>query len=177
MSTLISGFQPFDGAIINPSEIVSAHFGGISLPVVRQKAFDALLEAFHRLNPDAILMLGQAGGTDHIRLERIAVNLDDYSIPDNEGNQPKEEKVILDAPDAYFSTLPLRRIFDQLTFCKIPVQFSLSAGTYICNHLFFQVMHFLHRQKINIPAGFIHLPPTMEPTTMIQTIDWVIHSL
>lgn len=177
MSILITGFKPFGGAETNPTELLANHYKGQTLPVVRGLAFETLLEAFERVNPTAILMLGQASCTDHIRLERIAINLDDYPIPDNAGNQPKEEKIIIDAPDAYFSTLPLRTIFDELQKHGIPVELSLSAGSYLCNHLFFQVMHFVKGLKRNIPSGFIHVPPMMERKTMIQAIDIAIQNI
>lgn len=106
-----------------------------------------------------------------IRLERIAINLDDYAIPDNEGNQPREEKIVQNAPDAYFSTLPLRNYYEKLCDAKIPVHYSLSAGSYLCNHLFFQVMHYLHQQNRTIPAGFIHIPETMDLSTLITAFE------
>jgi pyroglutamyl-peptidase len=162
MSILVTGFQPFGDFSTNLSEQVARLFDGISLPVVRTKSFDVFRDMFLILNPEAVIMVGIAGGSDKIRLERIAINLDDYPIVDNEGNQPIDQKIIKDAPDAYFSTLPLRKIFENLNAHQIPVQFSLSAGSYLCNHLFFQVMHFLALQNNKVPAGFIHIPPTME---------------
>lgn len=169
MSILVTGFQPFGGFEVNPSEQIAHFFGGISLPVVRYKSFQVLMEAYQDLQPDAIIMIGLAGCSEMIRLERIAINLDDYQIPDNEGNQPKEERIISNAPDGYFSTLPLKKIYDKLANQQIPVQFSLSAGSYICNHLFFQVMHYLTQNQIRIPAGFIHIPDQM-------TIDQLQHA-
>ena len=171
MKTLLTGFQPFGGSLQNPSGLLAKHFGGIVLPVVRQKSFDILMESFEIIKPDAILMLGQAQGIEQINLERIAINLDDYSIPDNDGNQPKEEKIIKDAPDAYFSTLPLGLIHAKLTNHQIPNRYSLSAGTYICNHLFFQVMHFINSNQKNIPAGFIHIPVNMEWECMRKAVQ------
>jgi pyroglutamyl-peptidase len=176
MSIVISGFQPFGNFAINLSEQVALHFGGISLPVVRYKSFDILKETIHVTNPLGVIMIGIAGGSDKIRLERIAINLDDYSIPDNEGNQPKEEKIIHNAPDAYFSTLPLRIYEEKLRQVDIPVQYSLSAGSYLCNHLFYQVMHYISEQKRNIPAGFIHIPETFDLRSLITAFDIIIQN-
>jgi pyroglutamyl-peptidase len=174
MPILVTGFQPFGDFLANRSEQVAQIFGGISLPVVRTKSFDVFRERFQSLSPEAVIMIGIAGGSDKIRLERIAINLDDYSIPDNDGNQPIDQRIIPDAPDAYFSTLPLRKIFEALTDQQIPVQLSLSAGSYICNHLFFQVMHFLAHQNDKIPAGFIHIPDIMDLEILKKAFEIVI---
>jgi pyroglutamyl-peptidase len=174
MSILVTGFQPFGDFSVNPSEELARHFGGISLPVIRTKAFDTFKEAYLTRYPEAVLMIGIAGGSYKIRLERITINLDDYSIPDNAGNQPIDEKIVTSAPDAYFSTLPLRKIVEELDAHKIPVQLSLSAGSYLCNHLFFQVMHYLSQQKRKIPAGFIHIPDTMEKEILHHAFDIIL---
>ena len=173
MKILLTGFQPFGEDKFNPTESLALHFGGFSLPVVQKKCFTRWKELYENSLPDAIVMLGQAGGSSEIRLERIAINLDDYSIPDNEGNLAKEEMIIPSAPAGYFSTLPLSQIYRILKAEDIPVQYSLSAGTYICNHLFFQVMHYLTQSEKKIPAGFIHVPPSMEFKILSRMIELI----
>lgn len=174
MKILVTGFHPFGDDKVNPSELVAFHFGGLSLPVVRGKCFESFREEYQKIKPNAIIMLGQANGTQEIRLERIAINWDDFRIPDNEGNQPKEEIILPYGPGGYFSTLPISEIFRKLSEKQIPVQCSLSAGTYVCNHLFYRVMHFLSLENQGIPAGFIHIPPDWEMTILIKAIKEVV---
>ena len=174
MKILVTGFHPFGDDSVNPSELVAKNFGGFSLPVVRGKCFESFKVVFQKINPSAILMLGQASGSQEIRLERIAINLDDFRIPDNEGNQPKEETILPNGPAGYFSTLPLSKIYRILNKKQIPVQYSLSAGTYVCNHLFYRVMNFLTNENRVIPAGFIHIPPDWEITELIKAIKEVV---
>jgi len=160
---MLTGFQPFGKDSINPTEQLAECFGGIVLPVVRYDCFEIFKHYFEIRKPKAVIMLGMAGGNKDIQIERIAINLDDYSIPDNQNNQPMNESVVPKAPTAYFSSLPIQSILNRLSEEKIPVRYSLTAGSFICNHLFFQVMHFLETNHLNIPAGFIHFPhPDME---------------
>lgn len=176
MSQLITGFEPFGGMSYNPSEEVAKHFRGFSLPVVRYKSFELVKEVILKKKPTVILMTGLAKESEAIRLERIAINLDDYSIPDNEGNFPREEKIIPDGPAAYFSSLPIRELYQSLHEQSIPVQVSLSAGSFLCNHLFYQVMHFLSQKQWNIPAGFIHLPDNMPKDILIRAFERILAS-
>jgi pyroglutamyl-peptidase len=174
VSVLITGFQPFGEVLSNPSEQIAEFFGGITLPVVQNKAFEIVKHRVQQINPTAILMTGLGRGSEKLQLERIAINLDDYPIPDNEGNQPREQKIILTGPAAYFSTLPIQVIHQALSAQSIPVQFSLSAGSYLCNHLFFQVMHFLSENQMTIPAGFIHIPDKMTPEELQSAFSTIL---
>jgi len=130
----------------------------IELPVIFDECFDVLLEHVNKHKPDAILMLGLAAGRRAITPERVAINLKDASAPDNVGNQPHDTPIIAGAPDAYFSRLPLRRIEQRLQDKNIPVAISNSAGLYVCNNLFYHVMHHLDQVGSNAVAGFIHVP-------------------
>ena len=108
--------------------------------------------------PDIIIMLGEAGGRFRITPERIAINVDDFRIPDNAGNQPKDEPIVENGPAAYFSTLPIRGIVERIVSAGIPAAISNTAGTYLCNRLFYSVMHAINTEGLPAIAGFIHLP-------------------
>ena len=103
-------------------------------------------------------MLGEAGARFRIMPERVAINVDDFRIPDNAGNQPKGEPIVEGGPVGYFSTLPVRAITDRLLKAHIPAAISNTAGVYLCNRLFYSVMHFIATEKLPITAGFIHVP-------------------
>lgn len=126
--------------------------------MVRFVSPELVFDAISRFQPDIILLLGEAGGRFAIAPERIAINLDDFPIPDNAGNQPREERVVESGPAAYFSTLPLVEIQAALREKGISVALSNTAGTYVCNHLFYRVMHHLVQTKNPAQAGFIHIP-------------------
>ena len=168
MKILLTGFEPLDGSTINPSEnIVEAiaiePIPGVQvetrvLPVDSAKVPATLLQALRAIEPDAILCLGQASRRTVISIERVAINLLDFRIPDNVGNQVKDQPVILGGSAAYFATLPVRAIYEKLKEEGIPAELSLSAGTYLCNQVMYTVLHHLKMESKNIPAGFIHLP-------------------
>ena len=165
---LLTGFEPFGGEHINPSqqivraldgEIISGHrVVGAILPVAFAVIVPLLenLLAAHR--PALVLALGQAGGRSAISLERVAINLIDARSADNEGLQPIDETVIADAPGAYFSTLPIKAIEAHLCALGIPVASSLSAGSFVCNQVFFGLAHLLATQHADVRGGFIHVP-------------------
>ncbi|HRE82870.1 MAG TPA: pyroglutamyl-peptidase I [Opitutaceae bacterium] len=169
MTVLVTGFEPFDGESINPSErvaqavagrtVAGARVSGDVLPCVFGKSADRLADAITRLNPAVVICLGQAGGRRGIQLERVALNLADARIPDNEGNQPVNQRIETAGPVAYWSGLPLVAMEKELSGAGLPVAFSLSAGAFVCNHLFYSLMHRLtHAGISSIRAGFIHLP-------------------
>jgi pyroglutamyl-peptidase len=172
MDLLLTGFEPFGGATINPSEQVihkligqeidGAHIRTEILPVDRFRGPEQLIRSLGSHLPDAAICLGEASGRSVISLERIAINLLDFRIPDNSGVQVVDEPIIPDGPAAYMSTLPLREIHNALKDAGIPVELSLSAGSFLCNQSFYQLMHFLANSKKDIPAGFIHLPALPE---------------
>lgn len=197
MNLLLTGFEPFNGSPINPSEqVVSALSGqnlsgfnirAVTLPVDQYRGPDALLTAVQRHQPAAIICLGEAAGRPVVSIERIAVNLQDFRIPDNSGNWVEDKPVVLEGPAAYFSTLPVRAIVSKLHETGIPAEISLSAGTYLCNLVFYTLLHHLTTQALAIPAGFIHLPslpaqiplrdrpgPSMALETSLQAIRTAI---
>jgi pyroglutamyl-peptidase len=165
-TVLLSGFEPFNGAAINPSWEAARALDGWSgpgftvvarqLPCVFGAAFDALRGAIAQVRPDIVIAVGQAGGRSEISLERVAINIDDATIRDNAGAQPVDTPVVADGPAAYFSTLPVKAIVRALRLRGFPAGVSQTAGTFVCNHVFYGLMHHTAGQPVR--AGFIHVP-------------------
>lgn len=169
---LITGFDPFDGGSINPSwEAVKAlgdvvgeyELCKLGIPTAFSCAAELVLEKAASFQPDVILCVGLAGGRDAVTPERIAVNIRDARIPDNRGIQPHGERVIEDAPAAYFATVPVARMASAIRDAQIPATVSNTAGTYVCNDVFFTLLHrFAHT---SVRVGFIHVPYIPEQGT------------
>ena len=162
---LITGFDPFGGASVNPArEAVMALpdvVGGYALtkleiPTVFGLAAETVLRAAEALCPDVILCVGQAGGRAAITPEVVAINLREASIPDNAGNQPKNMPVVENAPAAYFSTLPVRAMAEEVKAAGIPCSLSYSAGVFVCNDLLYTLLH--HYDGTDTRVGFVHIP-------------------
>lgn len=158
---LLTGFEAFDKSALNPSaEIVKALNGDdlvtAILPVVFGQASSKLKELIELHKPTAVLCLGLAVGRSEITPERIAINLDDARISDNAGNQPLEQKIIADGPDGYFSTLPIEKMVTSMKAAGIPASISLSAGTFVCNHIFYVLQDYL--KDSSVKSGFMHVP-------------------
>ncbi len=179
---LITGFEPFGGEKINPSweavKLLPEKIGDfelfkIEVPVVFEKAAKTVLAKANEINPDAIICVGQAGGRPSVTPEMVAINLRFASIPDNEGNHPKDVPCVSGGENAYFSTLPVRKMVEAVSEASIPCSVSYSAGTYVCNDL---IYHVLHRFKnTETKACFIHVPFIPEqtddkPSLPIETI-------
>ncbi len=172
MKILISGFEPFRNFSQNISkDLVQAlpdQFGGqitltkTILPVDNVKGPARIVEAIYQYQPDAVLSFGIAANRKKINLERIAINLKDYRIPDNTGVQISDQPIIPNGPAAYFTTLPIRKMLNSLSASGIPASISLSAGAYLCNQVFYTVMHEINHNYLPIKAGFIHLPASSE---------------
>lgn len=164
---LLTGFEPFGGETVNPSwEAVRALRGRriaghrievARLPTAFGDALTALGAALAASRPRLVIAVGQAGGRDRLSLERIAINIDDARIADNRGRQPIDQPVIAGAPAAYFGTLPIKAALAALTDAGIPAAISQSAGTYVCNHVFYGLMHALE-QRHGVRGGFVHIP-------------------
>ena len=163
---LITGFEPFGGQRVNPSwevarglqgrRIAGAQLQAVQLPCVFDQSLDVLRQALQRWRPQVVLALGQAEGRCDIALERVAINVNDARIADNAGAQPVDTPVLAGAPAAFFSTLPIKRILSGLRAAGLPASVSQTAGTFVCNHVFYGLMHAL--QDSPVRAGFIHLP-------------------
>ena len=169
---LLTAFAPFDGERINPAleavKLVKDRIGNLlivklEVPTVFGKSIDTVREAIEREKPDFVLSIGQAGGRAEICPERVAINIDDARIPDNEGNQPIDEPIFPDGENAYFSTLPVKAMVEAIRKEGLPSSLSNSAGTYVCNHLMYGVLYYLDKRPV-IKAGFIHVPYIPEQT-------------
>lgn len=194
---LLTGFEPFGGETRNPSAAVVAALreappeamalGTQVLPVDRFAAVAALLARVERDRPQVVVMLGEAGGRACVTPERVAINVDDYRIADNAGHQPRGEAVVSGAPVGYFSSLPIAAIVDDLQAAGIPAVISNSAGTYLCNRVFYQVMHHGAVHRLEQRAGFVHLPylhaqaagkppttPSLALTTLLDAVRIVL---
>ena len=112
--------------------------------------------------PDAVINVGQAGGRACVTVEKVAINLADAGIPDNAGDSPQDEPLEEDGPDAYFSTLPVRAMVENVKSHGLPCEISYSAGTYVCNSVMYRVLHLAARSYPNMKAGFIHVPYSSE---------------
>ncbi|MBB4916748.1 pyroglutamyl-peptidase I [Streptosporangium saharense] len=165
MTVLLTGFEPFDGSSVNPSwEAVKLVQGvrAVRLPCVFGEALDRLRAAVSEHDPSVVVCVGQAGGRPDVAVERVAVNLDDARIPDNAGRQPIDEPVIRGGPAAYFATLPVKACVAAARAASVPASVSQSAGAFVCNHLFYGLMHLIATERPMVRGGFVHLPFTPE---------------
>lgn len=179
MNILVTGFEPFGGSLLNPSELVAKGLAEIQpvadsqifavvLPVDGRRAAAVLTAAIHEYLPDAVLCMGQARGRCVISIERIAINLLDFRIPDNRGSQFVDEPVVAGGPAAYFATLPIRRMLQEVERAGVPVEISLSAGSFLCNQVMYSMLHHLALNLPETQAGFVHLPILPEQTAEQQ---------
>jgi len=175
---LLAAFEPFGGAAVNASLLVARRLieddpalGLIALPVARGQAERVLLGALAECAraetpppPTVVLALGEARGATDVRLEKVAVNWDDFRIPDNAGSQPRDQPIRADGPAAYFATLPVSQVAARLAGkTPVPVVVSLSAGSFVCNHLAYAVLDALATNALGLSVpppvfGFIHVP-------------------
>ena len=167
MKLLLTGFDPFGGETINPAleavKLVSEQLDTVTvikleIPTVFHKSLDVLTEAIHTHKPDAVLCVGQAGGRDALTPERVAINIDDAGIPDNDGNQPIDRTIFSDGAPAYFSTLPIKAMVAHIREQGIPAKVSNTAGTFVCNHLMYGLLYTLDKYYPHAKGGFVHVP-------------------
>ncbi|WP_457752845.1 pyroglutamyl-peptidase I [Thermococcus sp.] len=170
MKVLVTGFEPFGGDDKNSTEMIAKTFNGRTidgaqiigkvLPVSVKRAGPKLEQILNELKPDVVINLGLAPTYSNIAVERVALNILDARIPDNDGYQPIDEPIEKDAPIAYFATLPVRAIVKELKDNGIPAMISYSAGTYLCNYVMFKTLHYSKLHGYLKKAGFIHVPYT-----------------
>ena len=198
MKILLNGCDPFGGDSINPSwevvrriprKIKDAEIKGIQIPTVFQKSFEVLKREMESFNPDVVICVGQAGGRQGITPERIAINIDDARIADNEENQPIDFPIQEDGDSAYFSTLPIKAMVDKMIASGYPASVSNSAGTFVCNHIMYQILYFAAKFQPTLKAGFIHVPflpeqvkeknqyPSMELEEMVQALTLCVETV
>ena len=167
MKILVAGFEPFGEDIVNPaSEVlqllpktIQTHkIDTLEIPTTFNESSKVLEQEMKRYQYDVVLVIGQAGGRFEITPERIGINLDDARIPDNNGKQPIDERIQEGGASAYFSNLPVKRITKAIRDVGIPARLSHSAGTFVCNHILYQ-LGYMHEQYFpNLKFGFIHIP-------------------
>jgi pyroglutamyl-peptidase len=167
MRALVTGFEPFGDEEINPSieavRLLPPRLGRLEvttreLPTVFDRSRAVLKQAIAASQPDIVLCVGLAGGRAELSLERVAINIDDARIPDNAGQQPIDRPVALDGPAAYFATLPIKAAAAALREGGLPVAVSNSAGTFVCNHVFYGLMHLAATARRRFRGGFLHIP-------------------
>ena len=171
MKILITGFEPFDGETINPSweavkqlpdTVAGANLVKLRLPAAFTRSCDILEDAVQALRPDVVLCVGQAGGRASVTVERVAVNLADARIPDNDGWQPEDRLLEPGGPAAYFATLPVRDMVQRVRAGGIPCHISNTAGTFVCNAVLYCALHLAATEYPDLRAGFIHVPYCLE---------------
>jgi pyroglutamyl-peptidase len=177
MKLLLTGFEPFGGSRVNPSEQVVQALAGRTftriqlhtaiLSVNREQGPAQLLEAVRAVEPEAVLCLGLAERRPALSVERLAINLLDFGIADNSGRQEVDRPIVSGGPAAYFVTLPVRALVTAIRAAGVPAELSLSAGTFLCNQVLYTLLHNLTPASIPVPpsAGFIHLPALPEQAT------------
>jgi pyroglutamyl-peptidase len=158
---LLTGFEPFGKATLNPSAEIVKQISGDNivtaiLPVAYAQSAERLLALIAEHNPDVVICLGQAEGRKEVTPERIAINLDDARLADNEGVLRNDVKILNDGPDAYFSTIPVKEIVEAIKAAGVPAAVSLSAGAFLCNHVFYVAQNKFAGTKVR--SGFVHVP-------------------
>ena len=191
-TVLLTGFEPFGTATSNPSGEIVKQISGDNivtaiLPVAYAGSAERLLALIAEHNPDVVICLGQAEGRTHITPEKVAINLDDARLADNSGVTRSDMKILADGPDAYFSTLPLKEIVEAIKAAGVPAAVSLSAGAFLCNHVFYVAQNKFAGTKIR--SGFVHVPlmdeqagefpglPTMPLDQMVQAVRTMLEVL
>lgn len=167
MKALVTGFDPFGGADVNPSSLavrrLRRRIGGVEvhtaeLPTSYARSASVLAAAIAEVAPEIVLCIGQAGGRSALSLERVAINVQDARIPDNDGHQPIDRPVHENGPAAHFTTLPIKACVLAIRDAGLPAAVSNSAGTFVCNHIFYTLMEMLRHRRLPARGGFLHIP-------------------
>ncbi|MGB9666383.1 MAG: pyroglutamyl-peptidase I [Candidatus Cryosericum sp.] len=190
MTLLVTGFEPFGGEAVNPSwEAVQRLRAGagvqierLQVPTTYEGSVKTVTEAMDQFHPGVVLMVGQAGGRAELSVERVALNRDDASAPDNKGVVREDVPIIASGPAAYFATLPVRETASRIRAAGVPAAVSNTAGLFVCNHLFYGVLHEIARGRLGITAGFIHVPflpaqVTARPGTPSMSLESIVAGL
>ena len=189
---LLTGFEPFGKATLNPSGEIVKQISGDNvvaaiLPVAYAQSAEALLALVEQHKPDVVISLGQAEGRTHITPERIAINLDDARLADNEGVMRNDLPILVGGPVAYESTLPIKAIVEAIKAEGIPAAVSLSAGAFLCNHIFYVMQSKFAGTSVR--SGFVHVPlmdeqagefpglPTMPLDQMVKAVRIMLEAL
>jgi pyroglutamyl-peptidase len=188
-TVLVTGFEPFGGAALNPSwmavqalhgrRIGSHRVVGMQLPTVFGQSIELLYEGLTSLRPQLVICTGQAGGRTALSLERIAINVNDARIPDNASAQPVDTAVVAGGPDGYFTTLPIKAMLAALLAEGINAEVSQTAGTFVCNHVFYGLMHLLatRPELAGTRGGLIHVPWLPQQGQPSMRLEEIVHGL
>lgn len=199
MKILITGFDPFGGETVNPAYeavkllpdvIKGAEIVKMEIPTVFWEAGKTVDKAIIENKPDAVICVGQAGGRADITVERVAINLAEAPIPDNAGNEPMDVKVQENGENAYFATVPVKAMVQNINDHGIPASLSYTAGTYVCNNVMYDLLYMTDKKYPNIRGGFIHVPfsvqqgvgkrpgtPTMELQTIAKGLEYALEAV
>lgn len=176
MKALVTGFDPFGGDEVNPSALavgrLRKRIGGLAihtaeLPTSYARSAGILRAAIDKARPDIVLCVGQAGGRSELCLERVAINVQDARIRDNDGKQPIDKPVVADGPAAHFATLPIKACVAAMRKAGLPAAVSNTAGTFVCNHIFYALMDIAASHPIPMRGGFLHIPYVPEQATQL----------
>jgi pyroglutamyl-peptidase len=187
-TVLVTGFEPFGGERINPSgqavqalhdsRIAGHRVIGAELPTVFGDSLQALRVLLRQHRPTLVLCTGQAAGRGALSLERVAINVDDARIPDNAGARPVDCAVVEDGPAGYFSSLPIKAMRQALLDAGINAEVSQTAGTFVCNHVFYGLMHELARPEWRgVRGGFVHMPWLPQQGQPSMRLDEIVEGL
>lgn len=191
MKILVTGFDPFGDDIINPAieavkrlpdTIDGVKIVKLEIPTVFNKSAEVVREAIEKEQPNYVLNIGQAGGRYEMTPERVAINLDDARIPDNDGQQPVDVQIQEDGAPAYFSQLPVKAMVDYMKEENIPASVSNTAGTFVCNHIMYQTIYLTMTEYPEVKAGFMHIPFLPEqvvtrPNTPSMALDDIVKGI
>ncbi|MBM6947494.1 pyroglutamyl-peptidase I [Mordavella massiliensis] len=167
MKVLVTGFDPFGGEKINPAfeavkllpdTIAGAQIIKLEIPTVFTRSADVVEKAIKEHQPDIVIDVGQAGGRSCMTVEKVAINLAEARIPDNDGEQPLDEPLRADGETAYFATVPVKAMVENMREHGIPAHISYTAGTYVCNAVMYNVLYLLDKKYPGVRGGFIHVP-------------------
>lgn len=167
MKILVTGFDPFGGESLNPAweavkkipdTINGAEIKKVMIPTVFGKSAEVTEQAIEEFQPDYVLNIGQAGGRFELTPERVAINVDDARIPDNDQAQPIDAAIKEDGAAAYFTQLPVKAMVTAMKEAGVPASVSNSAGTFVCNHIMYQVQYMIDQKYPDLKGGFMHVP-------------------
>lgn len=191
MKILVTGFDPFGDDIINPAietvkklpdVIDGVEIIKLEIPTVFEKSAEVVTKMIEKEQPAYVLHIGQAGGRYEMTPERVAINLDDARIPDNENNQPIDVPIVEEGEAAYFSQLPIKAMVDSMKKEGIPASVSNSAGTFVCNHIMYQTLYLTHTKYPKTKSGFMHIPFLPEqvidrPNTPSMSLNDIVYGM
>ena len=198
MMILVTGFEPFGGEAINQSweavRRLNGNTGDVRIerlltPTTYAESIGTVTKAIDRLRPAAVVMVGQAGGRAELSIERVAVNLDDAQAPDNAAVLREDAPIVSQGPTAYLATLSIKQVVAGLCNAGFPAAVSNTVGLFVCNHLFYGVLHHIVTHNLDMQAGFVHVPflpeqvvgkpgtPSMSLETIVAGLDCIVSIL